>query len=72
MLKQKLVSTRMVIINNDYSNPYDKSSDNKTKIIESTKNNQSTNNVCGNKDNNNINCKKINNKHNDHISNNNN
>ena len=35
MLKQKLISKHMIIINdNDYTNPYDESNDNKPKIKE--------------------------------------
>ena len=34
-LKQKLLSTHMIIVNdNEYSNPYEESNDNKTKIKE--------------------------------------
>ena len=49
----------MIIINyNDYSNPYDESNDNKTKIKEWIKKyNESATSMCGNKNNNNRNRK---------------
>ena len=60
----------MIIDDNDYSNPYNKSNDNKkTKRINNII--KSTPHVGGNKNNNNRNYKNVNNNHNDNNSNNN-
>ena len=71
-VRSKFSKHMMIIDDNDYSNPYDKSNDNKkTKRIN---NNiiKSTTNVGVSKNNNNRNYKNVNNNHNDNNSNNNN